>query len=241
MIIQSDEDKKFNEWLAGLIDGDGHLRVSKERYTNCEITMDKYDEHTLMYIKNKLGGSVKLRSGWNAFRYRLQNKEGMINLVNRINGNIRNSKRIPQLKKICSILNISFIEPIPLTVNSSWFSGFFDADGSIGAVFNKPCIQIRVSNKYRIDVEPFLLFNGNIHFDRRGYGHYIWAVASQSDINNMLEYFKLNPSRSHKLNRIHLVNKFYSLRSLKAHKQPIGSPLNKAWLLLEKKWSKWLL
>jgi ubiquinol-cytochrome c reductase cytochrome b subunit len=82
--------------------------------------MDKLDEHTLMYIKHKLCcGSVKLRSGSNTFRYRLHHKEGLVNLINRINGNIRNSKRIPQLIKVCSKLNIPYVAPYTLTINNA--------------------------------------------------------------------------------------------------------------------------
>jgi ubiquinol-cytochrome c reductase cytochrome b subunit len=62
---------------------------------------------------------LKLRAGINAVRYRLHNKEGMINLINAINGNIRNTKRLPQLHKVCTILNIPIIEPINLTINNS--------------------------------------------------------------------------------------------------------------------------
>ena len=54
----SSTDKSFNEWLSGVIDGDGSLLVSKSGYCSCEITMDNNDEHTLLYIKYKLGGSV---------------------------------------------------------------------------------------------------------------------------------------------------------------------------------------
>lgn len=46
----------------------------------------------LRQIQDKFGGSVKLRSGVKAIRYRLQNKEGIIKLINAVNGNIRNSK-----------------------------------------------------------------------------------------------------------------------------------------------------
>lgn len=52
----------WNQWLAGLIDGDGCLLVSKAGYASCEITMGIEDEHALMQIKQKLGGSVKSRS-----------------------------------------------------------------------------------------------------------------------------------------------------------------------------------
>jgi hypothetical protein len=86
-------------------------------------------------------------------------------------------------------------------------------------------ITISVSNKSKIDVEPFLLFKGNTYFSKSGYGHYLWSISSQSDVLYILEYFKSYPSRSHKLSRLTLVNKFYSLKFLKAHKQPINTPL----------------
>ena len=36
-------DKSWNQWLAGLIDGDGCLLISKLGYTSCEITIDLKD------------------------------------------------------------------------------------------------------------------------------------------------------------------------------------------------------
>ena len=42
-------------WLAGLIDGDGFLLISKQgdRREQCEITMGIRDEHALNQIKTK--------------------------------------------------------------------------------------------------------------------------------------------------------------------------------------------
>ena len=51
------KEKRWNEWLAGLIDGDGCLLVSKGGYPSCEITMGIEDEHALLQVKQKLGGS----------------------------------------------------------------------------------------------------------------------------------------------------------------------------------------
>ena len=94
-------DKHWNEWLAGLIDGEGSLLISKSGYISCEITMALPDEHVLFIIKQKLGGSIKLRSAAKAVRYRLHNKNGIIELINRINGNIRQTSRLKQLESIC--------------------------------------------------------------------------------------------------------------------------------------------
>ena len=38
---------KFNEWLAGLIDGDGCFQLSKKGYASLEITMELRDKHCL--------------------------------------------------------------------------------------------------------------------------------------------------------------------------------------------------
>jgi LAGLIDADG endonuclease len=69
------------------------------------------DEYVLRYIQNKLGGSIKLRSGAKAVRYRLHNKEGMKNLINRINGKIRHTNRLKQLNLLCTVLGIEFLMP----------------------------------------------------------------------------------------------------------------------------------
>jgi len=64
----SSKENSFNQWLAGLIDGDGSFQVSKKGYTGCEITVALNDEHMLRIIQDKLGGSIKPRSGVRAIR-----------------------------------------------------------------------------------------------------------------------------------------------------------------------------
>lgn len=125
--------KSFCEWLAGIIDGDGTLQVSKQGYTSLEITMGLEDLPLLRYIQHMLGGgSIKMRSGAKAYRYRLHKKLGMIKLMNCINGHIRHSARLLQLHRVCQVHDIPVILPITLGAQSNWFAGFFDADGTIG-------------------------------------------------------------------------------------------------------------
>jgi ubiquinol-cytochrome c reductase cytochrome b subunit len=80
--------------------------------------MSIQDQHALTIIKQKLGGSIKLRSGTRAIRYRLHNKAGMIDLVNRINGNIRHTSRLKQLESICLLLKIPIKYPKNITLNN---------------------------------------------------------------------------------------------------------------------------
>lgn len=234
-------DLYWNQWLAGLIDGDGSLLVSKAGYSSCEITMGIKDEIALSQIKQKLGGSIKLRSGVKAIRYRLHHKQGMINLIERINGHIRHSARLIQLKKVCSLLNINFIEPSLISIDNGWFTGFFDADGTINYSIKNgyPQLTISVSNKLDINIQCFKqIFGGNIYYDNSGSGYFKWSIQSKAEIENFVDYLKKFPSRSHKRQRIFLVPQFFDLKNIKAYSAPVGSIYNKIWIKFEDKWNK---
>jgi len=211
----------FCQWLAGLIDGDGSLLVSKAGYTSCEITMGSADLPCLRYLQNKLGGSIKPRSGVNALRWRLHNKEGMTTLINCINGHIRHTARLKQLHLVCAQLKITPLTPgTEMTRSNAWFAGFFDADGTITLnTTGSPQLTLSVTNKLQADVQYYKdVFGGAIYFDTSQNGYYKWTVQSRGNLLNMLEYFKECPARSAKQRRLLLVNKFYELLDLRAHK-----------------------
>lgn len=236
------EDKSFNEWLGGLIDGDGCLLVSKKGYCSLEITMGIDDEHALNFIKNKLGGSIKLRSGCKALRYRLHNKKGILDLINRINGNIHNTIRLEQLKKICSIYNITIKEPVLLTYNNGWFAGMFDSDGCVSIDKNFYNITISVTQKYKENIIHFQkIFKNNITYNKCENGYYTWYVSKKNEILNMLDYFKQHPSRSAKKFRLHRIPRLYYLKEIKAYKQPINSFNYKVWCKTLEKFKEWKL
>ena len=238
---ESSNNKHWNEWLAGLIDGDGCLLVNKTGHTSCEITMGLEDEHALAIIKQNLGGSIKLRSGVKALRYRLHNKAGMLKLVETINGNIRHTTRIKQLEQICSRLEIDIIYPCNIIKDNGWFSGFFDADGTITYSIknNYPQLTISVTNKLLVDITPFKdIFGGNIYYDKGHNGYYKWSIQSRIDIENFKSYILKYPCSSNKKKRLFLVKKFYYLKDLKAYSSLENSPLAKAWVKFNNKWKQ---
>lgn len=230
--------KKFCEWLAGVIDGDGSLQISKKGYTSLEITMGIEDLALLRFIQNKLGGSIKMRSGAKAYRYRLHNREGVIKLVNCINGHIRHTARLMQLHLVCLHLNIPLLDPVNLNISSHWFAGFFDADGTIGFSMKnqRPQLSIRVTNKKLQDVQWFKqVLGGNIYFDSSQNGYYQWSLQSRRDILDVQIYFK-NKCRSYKSHRFFLIEDYYNLCDLGAFKPE--SIHYGAWLTFTKKWNK---
>ena len=128
---------KFNQWLAGLIDGDGEFKTTKKGFSSFKIIMSIKDKSPLYLIKHKYGGSIKDIAGSNRLKYKLQNPtpprlgfpsfgvgvspprgKGLINLINDVNGLIRNPIRMLQLHRICEKYNLKLIEPLTLTYNN---------------------------------------------------------------------------------------------------------------------------
>nr|QKN19304.1 LAGLIDADG endonuclease [Eudorina elegans] len=241
-------DDAFNQWLAGVIDGDGCFLVSKAGYCSCEISFGIHDEPLLMRIKQVLGGSVKPRAGINSFRYRLHNTPGMIELVNRVNGYIRNTVRISQLKRVCDRLGIECIPPQNLTLQSTWFAGFFDSEGTVTFSLKeygtnglmRPQLTIGASNKKKENLLIFIdWFGGNVYYDKSSDG-YVWSISSREDIEFFLKYTKETSSiRSVKLHRLLLIPKYYKLVELQAFRLDAPSLLIKAWYRFLVRWNKY--
>jgi hypothetical protein len=231
--------KKWNEWLAGLIDGDGCFKLTKKGYASLEIVMCIRDEHALQIIKNVYGGSLRLRSNSNALRYRLRHKSGLLALINDVNGHIRNSNRLVQLNKICAKYELKLIYPEKLNYDNGWLSGFFDADGTVTINSTNAQLSIGASHKTSELLQPLVeLYGGYVYIDRVNSQAFKWYITKREDILNLVEYFKKHPSRSAKKNRLHLIPKYYELLDLEAYQAPEDSFLTKAWINFMYKWDK---
>jgi hypothetical protein len=234
-------DQKWNQWLAGLIDGDGSFYLTKKGYASLEITMDIRDEHALQIIKNVYGGSIKLVSGAKALRYSLRHKEGFLALVNDVNGEIRNSYRLMQLNKICLKYEIALIYSEKLTYKNGWLSGFFDADGSVTLNSNNGQLAITLTQKTSEILQPLLdIYGGSIYIDRTS-NNFKWYISDKKGIINLISYFKQYPPRSLKKNRLHLIPRCYELKEIGAHKalEETHPLLAKSWVIFKAKWAKY--
>ena len=235
----SDNSSAFNEWLAGLIDGDGCFQLSKKGYASLEIVMELRDKHCLYQVKDKFGGAVKLRAGNNHLRYRLHNKEGLLKLIYAVNGLIRNPTRLFQLNKICDKYGIDLIQPLPLNYNNGWLSGFLDSDGSIYLNLQSDQLFISISQKNKLLLDPLIdLYGGSIYVLKTAEA-FKWTVYKKEEIKKLLDYFNKYPLRSAKLNRIKLISKYFELRNLKAHRATETSVLGKSWKYFINKWTNY--
>lgn len=197
--------------MSGLIDADGKFFVSKKGYANFKIVMKKEDTLALYSLKHKFGGSIKdISSG---SKYKLAHKEGLLKLVNSVNGLIRNPSKMLQLDKVCKLYGVNFEVSKPLTYYNGWFSGFMDADGSI--YYNEKSDQLTISvtqkNKYLLD--PLLkLYSGRIQItdDRQAFQYTIYRKEEILNIIN--NYLKIYPLMSNKRKKMDLIHKLYGVK-----------------------------
>nr|YP_008816009.1 putative LAGLIDADG homing endonuclease [Closterium baillyanum]AGZ90275.1 putative LAGLIDADG homing endonuclease [Closterium baillyanum] len=231
--------QSFNQWLAGVIDGDGCFQLSKKGYACLEITMDIRDKHCLYQIKQKFGGSVKIKSDINYLRYRLHHKKGLLELINSINGFIRNPTRLIQLKQICDKYGMNLLYAEPLTYNNGWLAGMIDSDGSIYLNLQSDQVFISIGQKNKLLLDPLVpLYGGSIYMQKQTEA-FKWVVYRKKEILALLEYFRHAPLRSAKKNRVFLISKYFLLKDLKAHLAAPNSILGKEWKLFLKNWESY--
>ena len=232
----------FSEWLAGLIDGDGCFQLSQAGYASLEITLDIRDKHCLLLIQDKYGGSAEgnTKPALNWLRYRLHNKNGLLSLINDINGLIRNPTRIAQLQKICAKYSVPlspfyqlvdglYVNSLSLNYNNGWLAGFIDSDGSIYILFSSDQVFITASQKNKFLLEPLVdLYGGTLEHLKK-VDAYKWKVYRKSEVIKLLDYFNIHPLRSAKNNRAKLISEYFSLRKVKAHLATPNSTEGNLW------------
>lgn len=207
----SNTQQEFNEWLSGLIDGDGKFFLSKKGYANFKIVVDKKDNLAVYTLKSKFGGSIKeISSG---LKYKLADKKGLIKLVNSVNGLIRNPTKMLQLDKVCKLYGIEFELSKPLTYYNGWFSGLIDSDGSIyyDEKLDQLILSITQKNKYLLD--PLIrLYSGRIKItDHRQAFQY--SIYKKQEILNIIDNYLIRyPLMTNKRKKIPLIKQFYEVK-----------------------------
>lgn len=135
---------EFAHYMAGLIEGDGTIHVPKaERsakgnlnYPSIQIVFHLKDLPLALLIQKILGhGSIYRKKGHNAYIYTVNNFEGLMLLINILNGNMKTNK-IYALHRLIEWYNKykgTSIEKKGLNIDpitsNAWLSGFIEADG----------------------------------------------------------------------------------------------------------------
>jgi len=204
----------YFEWLAGIIDGDGHFYLSKNGTSRLIITMEKKDELVLEDIKSKFGGTVSINRKSNKLKYQLKNKKGLVKLLKSINGLIRNPYCMLQMKKLNENFGILFLPPKPLTFNNGWFSGIFDSDGSFYLNEKRKQIFISITQRNKYILESLVeIYGGKIIIlnSKTHPGEFKYIVYKKKELLILLsEYFNKYPLRTHKSKKLYCIKQYYT-------------------------------
>jgi hypothetical protein len=138
--LPENEDSKFWNWFAGIIDGDGNFDIrvnpiSNERVLKqIRIKLHNRDVRILTRIQDYLHmGRIRADKNKPYSIYIVSTKETMMYILKNLNGLIR--VKVPSFKEACNLYNIDYIEPnYNIGLYDPYFSGLIDTDGSI--VFN---------------------------------------------------------------------------------------------------------
>lgn len=189
---------QLGHYLAGLIDGDGHFSKAQQ------LVFSSSDAFLAYYVKEILGNcNVRKVKDKNAYILIVSKKEGILNVLNLINGKLSSENRFNQV--IDDILNhvrykdinINFTMNLTNDFNNHWLAGFSDADASFQVKIinrttrNKPEIRLN----YQIDQKNKILLRkiknhlgGNIGY-RKSQDTYYYGSTSFGSAKNVIEYF----------------------------------------------------
>jgi hypothetical protein len=177
--------------------------------------MDVRDKKALYLILHKYGGSIKPVSGAKALKYKLRNKKGLLQLINDINGLIRNPTRLLQINKLCNKYEIELKYPKPLTYNNGWLSGFIDSDGSIYINEKSGQLFLGITQKNRFLLEPLInIYGGRIDIHSPKIEAFKYVIYRKNEHFSLIDnYFSKYPLRTEKSKRVNLIKQFYDLRT----------------------------
>jgi hypothetical protein len=191
----SSQDKNFLYWLAGLICGSGHFGVSRDLRVSCEITLRHTPYSTFAKIKERFNGLIEYRQKIKAYRWRLYKNKSMLVLATALNGKFLNPTRTMQFRKVCQILNITYIEPQFNLTKTAWFSGFMDAKGSFQINPRTLQFAIMIINRERVllDLIQQSFGVGFVYPVSKIESNWRFYVNSLSHLEILLTYFKRYP------------------------------------------------
>jgi len=231
--IYTEEDIRFNQWLAGFIDGDGHLE-NRGNFCRLSIPQGEWNVHLIESLQEKYGGKLhKVPKKLNTYRYDLTNENGkLMELAQAINGEVRGKNRTVQFSKMCGLYNINLIVPKPVSLDNAYTSGLIDSDGSITCQTKK--IQVKITSEHKADLKYLVnLFGGNItqRYDTEAYD---WKIGSREDVLCLKKCLLDFPLKSNKLVRSNLFEEYYRLKDIGAWKET--SLYHSEWLSFLELW-----
>ena len=192
--------EQLGHYLAGLIDGDGHFSKAQQLV----ITFSSPDAFLAYYLKERLGyGNVRKVKDKNAYLLIVSNKNGMLNVINLINGKLKTEHRFNQV--VNNVLshtkyadqNMNFTMDSSKNFDNHWLAGFSDADASFQIKIikritrDKPEIRLNFQIDQKSDLLLIMIkeyLGGNIGY-RKSQDTYYYGSTNFGSAKRVIEYF----------------------------------------------------
>ena len=190
-------DLEFANYLAGLIDGDGHFSKAFQLV----IAFNELDASLAYFLKEKIGyGNVYRVKNKKALILVISKRKGLLKILNLINGKIRSENKLTQINK--NILSNPYFKLMSnftinpdLDLNNYWLAGFSDAFASfqIKLITRNNKTEVRLNfqidqkrNDLLILIKNFL--GGNIGY-RKSQDTYYYGSTSFGSAVKVIKYF----------------------------------------------------
>ena len=220
-------------YLAGLIEGDGHIVLSKVidskgkiSYPYIAITFVNKDLPLINKLVEMFGGRLRFKNKENAIVWTVNTHKELINLISIINGYLRTPKII-KFNDLIVWLNDRYHYNIPIHSvdtsslnNNGWLAGFIDADGAFKVRYtekriddktNKVLTKGRIEVRFALEQRKMLGLNNN-----ESYKPIMLNIQSFFDITTDLRESKHNEGKTYwivevtSLNRLNLLIQYLS-------------------------------
>lgn len=233
-------EKIWLEWFIGFVEGDGSIYMDNKQ-SRCYFVIRQKEKKILDDIQKILGFGVVKQIGEVCPKYIVTDKKNIIILAHLFNGNLLIEHRQQQLKQWLILINNLKWETIEIsmrkmevTLNTSWLSGFTDAEGCFNITIQKRKEVItgyRVRAKFMLDQN-----NGQIILQQIcnlfGYGRvylrykdrtiFRYLTDSFKSYNKIILYFNNYPLKTKKQQSFYLWYIIYQKLLLKEHLTELG-------------------
>jgi hypothetical protein len=190
-------DENFGYFLAGLIEGDGWFG-----YKNLHINFHESDVSLAYLIKKRIGyGSIYKIKNKHAIRYICKHSQGLLKILNLINGKFLSNLKYDQLIKhnYPTLLKLILLPPLnSISLDNYWLAGFTQADGCFHIALTKSkthktgvSVKLEFSLKQNDHIPLSLLYNKLKMGNLSQYSTGIWCYKSSGykTAYHLIEYF----------------------------------------------------
>lgn len=172
-------DNDLGHYLAGLLEGDGHISLPSlgstilNRVLNPRIVFTSHKNNLGMYtfLQSELGNIGRFQaSSTNVIRYIIGDMKSIIYIINLIHGKLRTPKN-KRFNDLIQFINAKYDLNIPESnlyngnyLDNSWLTGFTEADGHFGIKYTekkdksetrKRSVSESISLRFRLDQRAY--------------------------------------------------------------------------------------